>query len=331
MTYEWAGKPKKAALIYQTILTQHPDNKEALLGKARVLMMQFRIKAAMEIYQQLLQENPRDVDAINGLGLSQMANYQLKTSKQLFEKALHLSPNNQESIAALQNLKKVTKYILSVTQGRYSVNPQVSLGTDVYFFNNLNATDGLIVFATHNSKEIGAEFFSTPTLLPSNSVLVGFQRNIPNQYGWSISYDYREHNNLPLEHRIQGNANLYLTSKLNWFGGVRDGLPSPWKNQLYYSGLTLLTPLPADVTFTGFLGNEQTAGTSSSYSLDFSKEYASHLFYNIGTAYSPTLKNWDIHGRIIWPTFTNQAFVADFSHYYFNNSSFINAGWRVYW
>jgi tetratricopeptide (TPR) repeat protein len=331
VTYEWAGKPKKAALIYQTILNEHPDNRAALLGKARVLRMQFHIKTAMAIYQQLLNDNPDDVDALNGLGLSQMANYQRKASKQSFEHALRLSPNNQESLIALQNLKKVTKYILNITQGRYTVPPQVSLGTDVYFFNNLNATDGLIVFATHNTKEIGAEFFATPTLLPSNSVLLAFQRNVPYQYGWSVSYDYRQHNNLPVEHRIQGNANLYLMSNLKWFGGARDGFPSPWKNQLYYSGLTLLTPLPVDFTFTGFLGNEQIAGISSAYSFDLSKEYVNHLFYDIGTAYSPTLKNWEVHGRIILPTFTNQALVADYSHYFFNNSTFFNAGWRVYW
>lgn len=331
ITEEWAGEPQKALVIYQSILSKHPHNRDALLGIARVDRMEFRLHDSVVIYQQLLKENPKDVDALNGLGWSEMANFELGSSQHSFKEALRAEPNNIESITAMKKLKTVTKYILALTGGRYTVPPEASTGTDVYFYNNINATDSLTVFATHNSKQIGAEFFTTPTLLPNNSVLVGYQYNLPKKYGWGVGYDYRQHNHLPLENRILGSANYYITSAFQWFGGGRLGTPSPWINQLYYSGLTLFTTLPANVTATGFWAHDEFGGPSSAYSIDLSKQFDDHRFYDIGTAYSPTLKNWELHGRIIWPTFENQAFVADFSHYYFNNSTFINAGWRIYW
>ncbi|MDI1353194.1 MAG: hypothetical protein PSV35_10590, partial [bacterium] len=72
-------------------------------------------------------------------------------------------------------------------------------------------------------------------------------------------------------------------------------------------------------------------GYNSSYSLDFSKEYNSHLFYDFGPSYLIEQRSMEVHGKLIMPIFKNQALVTQVSHYFFNNSTFFNAGWRIYW
>ena len=331
VTYEWAGDPKKALFIYKRLLDKNPHNRSALLGEARVFRMQYFIPQSITIYDQLLKNNPDDVEALNGQAESLMANYQFKQSRALLTKALDIRPGNTESLAALQTLNKSTKYIFGISGGNYSVPPEVSNALNLYFYDNLNATDGLTVFATHNSKQIGESFFSGPTLLPNNSFLIGYQHRIPNKYGWSLNYDYRQHDDLPFENRALVTTNLYLSRNFEWFNGLRAGFSTPWQNQLLFSGLTLYTSLPVNISVTGFWAHQQIGGKSSSYSLDLSKEYASRLFYSFGPSYSPTLKNWEVHGKITLPTFTNQALIADVSHYFFNKSTFLNVGWQFYW
>lgn len=331
LTYEQSGKDEKALIIYQAILNSNGKNKAALLGKARVLRAEYKIPLSLAIYNQLLIDNPKDIEALNGKAQSLLANYQFEQSRESLNAALAINPRNLESMATLNNLNNATKYVLGTSGGNYSVPPEVSNGLNVYFFDNLNATDGLTLFATHNTKQIGESFFSGPTLLPSNSVLLGFQHRIPNHYGWAVSYDYRQHDGLPLENRILASTNLYFNRELEWFNGFRAGFGSPWKNQLVYSGATLYTNLPVNVSLTGFWANQEIGGKSSSYSLDFTKEYPSRLFYNIGPSYSPTLKNWEIHGKITLPTYKNQALIADISHFFFNQSTFLNVGWQFYW
>lgn len=141
----------------------------------------------------------------------------------------------------------------------------------------------------------------------------------------------RQHDGLPFEHRVLGSANLFLSHTLEGYGGFRAGFPQPWNIQLYYAGMTKYTDFPVNVSFTGFWSHQPFVENISSYSLDFSKEYDNRLFYGFGPSYSPELQNWEVHGRIILPLFKNQAFVADYSHFFFNNSTFMNAGWRFYW
>lgn len=331
ITYEWAGQPQKALAIYQGLLAKSPNDKTAILGKARVLRMEYKIPESLAIYQDFLKKHPKDVTALNGYGESLMANYQFEPAKAAFNKALTLNPGNLEAITDLKTLKTASKYVLSITGGNYSVPPEVSNGINVYFFDQINATEGLTFLATHNTKQIGEDFFSGQTLLPNYSFLLGYQNQIPNQYGWGISYDFREHDKLELEQRILAVTNVFLNKNVEWFNGFRMAFTSPWNTGLLYSGLTVYTSLPVNVTFTGFWANQENAGKSSSYSLDFSKEYANRFYYNVGPSYSPTLHNWEFHGKLTIPTVTNQAIIADCSHYLFNNSTFVNVGWKIYW
>lgn len=331
VTYVWAGNYRQALIVYQEILAKNPNNTAALLGKARVLAFSYHIKPAVAIYQQVLNRSPKNIEALEGLGEVYMANYQFKEARSTFNKALSLNPENKGLASDIKMLDESTKNILELVGGHYAVPPMTSDALNLYYFRNLNATDGLTVLATHNTRQIASGFGTGAALLPNNSLLLGYQHLIPNQYGWQVSYDARQHDGLPFEHRLYGSTNLFLQRNLEWFGGARFAFPDQWNTQLLISGINIYTTLPVNIRVTGFWAFQKIGGYNESYALDFSKEYTSHLFYDVGPSYLVQQKSWEVHGRLIFPVFKNQAFVAQVSHFMFNNSTFINAGWRVYW
>jgi tetratricopeptide (TPR) repeat protein len=329
--YESAASYKQALLIYQRLLAKNPSNKAALLGSARVLRFTYQIKPSLLIYQQLLAQYPKDIEVLSGLGETYLANYELDKARALFNKIERSHPENKQVRADLSLLNQTTNNILDVSVGHYSVPPATSDGLNLYYFRNLNATDGWTLLGTHNTKQIESSFGAGSALLPNNSLLMGYQHLVPKQYGWQASYDARQHDGLPFEHRLYGSTNLYLQPNLEWFGGVRLAAPSIWNTQLLISGLNVYTSLPVNCTVTGFWAFQEIGGYTSSYSLDLSKEYNSHLFYDLGPSYLVEQQSWEVHGRLIFPIFKTQALVFQASHYMFNNSTFINAGWRMYW
>lgn len=330
-TYEWAGYFVRARIIYEHLLCLKPESRPLLLAAARVALAQYRIKDACILYKLVLKQNPKDVEAITGLAQLKLINMEFKASRFLFQQSLQLNPDNQQAIAGLKLLKIATNNKLSLNASRYSVGTERSYGLNLDYYSFLNATDKFILQATHNSKEIQLGLILDPTILPKNSVLVGFQRQYPNRYGWGMSYEYRERRAMPVENRLSANANLYFTSNVQGFAGMRGGFPSPWQNQLYFSGLTLYTRYPFNLTATGFWAEEQFAGFTKAYAFDISKEFANLAFYNLGSTYSVTQRSWEVHGRIVIPFTTNQAFEALYVHYFFDGTTIGSLGWRLYW
>ena len=197
VTYEWAAELKSALFVYQEMLFKKPNDHSALLGKARVLRALYQIPQSKAIYQQLLNKSPEDIDALNGYGETLLTNYEFKQARNVFNKALTLSPENKQTSTDLQILNKATKNILGLTGGYYTVPPRSAEGMNLFYFRNLNATDGLTLLVTHNTKQIESGFGMGPTLLPNNSLLLGYQRIVPKKYSWQLSYDARQHNSLP--------------------------------------------------------------------------------------------------------------------------------------
>lgn len=331
VTYEWANNYKEALRLYRHLVAVNPKNKIARLGEARVLRFSYQINLSLAIYKQLLEKYPNDIDALSGLGETYMTNYELAKAREAFNKIMVLNPRHKQTAADLDSLSQSTNNMLDLSLGHYNVPPNTADGLNAYYFKNVNATDGLTVLGTHNNRQIASGFGVGSSLLPNNSVLLGYQHVIPKQYGWQVSYDARQHNALAFENRLFGTTNFYLKKNLEWFGGMRWAFPSIWNTQLLISGLNLYTSLPVNIRVTGFWAFQQIGGYNSSYALDFSKEYSSHLFYDIGPSYLVEQKSFEVHGKLIFPTSKNQALVIQASHYFFNNSTFINAGWRVYW
>lgn len=331
VTYEWAGESEKALAIYQYLLRENPQNTIALMGEARALRSLYKIQSSIAIYDRILQKNPNNVEALNGLGETLLSDYDLRNARIVFNQVLTLDPDNQQTKIDREVLNNTTNNILGITAGRYAVPPKTSDGLNLYYFRNLNATDSLTIFAMHNNRQIESGFGLGPTLLPNNSVLLGYQSQIPNKYGFELSYDARQHNDLPFEHRVYTGVNFFLNDNIQAFSALRLIVPFPWNTELFISGLTLYTDLPVNVSVTGFWAYQEVGGKSSAYALDFSKEFANRFFYDIGPSYLPVQNSWEVHGRLILPILTNQALVAEYSHYFFNNSTFATAGWRFYW
>lgn len=331
VTYEWAGNFKNALALYRSLLAKNANNQAALLGEARVWRFSYQIQPALNIYQRILTSSPGNIQALSGLGETYMANYDFDKARSVYQQVLRVDPKNKQVQDDLQRLDLATKNVLDFTIGDYSVPPEHANGFNLNYFRNLNATDGLNIYATHNTRQIESNFGSGPTLLPNNSLLLGYQRLVPQRYGWQLSYDARQHDHLPFENRVYGGANLFLKNNLEWFGGVRLIFPDLWNTQLISSGFTAYTSLPFNVTATGFWSFQEIGGFNSSYALDFSKEYLNHFFYDIGPSYLVEQESWEVHGRLVVPVFKNQALLAQCSHYFFNRSTFITAGWRVYW
>lgn len=333
VTYLWAKQFKKAKEIYQCILASDCNSTIALSGLADVELAQYHINNAMCLYKKLLGINCNDTKAWVGLGTAELTNKQFKRAKKDFNQALEISPGDNGACSALETLKNATRYRLDFLAGIVDVGGLRSYNGDIDLFADLNATDQLLLFLSHNSKEIQSGSFFDPTLLPKNSAAIGFQRQVPDQHGWGISYEHRERTNQPLEHRIFINGNVYLLPNLKLFGAAREGFPSPWNNQLYLSGLTLFTKMPTDITVTGYLGEDEFGGQTTAYALDFSKEFANHAFYDVGSAYSPTpQRQWEVHGTLVLPITKNQAVEAIYEHYFSNGgTTYFTVGWRIYW
>jgi len=330
VTYEWANNPNAALQIYHHILSTHPANNPALLGLARIYGQLYQRRNAYHLYRQLLIKDQNNIGALTGLAYLQLADYRTTYAKENFEKVLQLQPNNADAIKGLKLLPSATKYLLTINTGQYTVGGLSSNFVNGNLFVNLNSTDQFLLQLTHNSSELPLGLVLDPTLLPKNTALVGFQRQIPSQYGYGFNYEYRERNKFPVENRVGFNANVFMIPNVQWLIGGRAGFPSPWNNQLLFFGPTIFTSLPVNFTLTGFWGHQQTGGGTSAYAFDLSKELPGNLFYNLGASYSPSQKSWDIHARGIYPITKTQALEAIYEHNYFNGLSFYNLGWRVY-
>lgn len=331
VTYEWNNEPKKAAVIYSEILKKDPYSRPALLGMARVYRSDYKIQEAKCIYYGLLSKNRNDTEALNGLAWSELTNKELPLAKDHFNRVLQLAPQNPDASLGLNMANNLTRYILSVNGGRYAVANEKSYMGNINFYADLNATDQFIMQLTHNSSEIQLSLVLDPTILPKNSAFFGFQHQIPNRYGWGINYEYRERTQFRVEHRLGANANLFVFNNLQWLIGARDGFPSPWNNKLFYSGLTLYTKLPINVSLTGYWGRQQFGGSTSAYAIDFSKEFLNRAYYLFGTSYSPSQLSWETHARVILPILKNQSLESGYEHLYLNGTTAVSLGWRIYW
>lgn len=343
-TYEWASQPERARVIYQNILIRDPNNRAAWLGLASVARAQYCFREAMCIYRNFLCRNPEDVDALVGVASVELANKNLACACKYYKTAQYIQPNNGDVAAGLKSLCcDAYRYTITASQARYAIDDTGTIpdsvdsySSAVNFTADLNATDQVYLLLTHNTKEIQLANFTEPTFLPKNSILLGFQRQISERYGWGINYDYRDHVNETTEHHVEVNGNVYPCSRLQLYAGMRESFPTPFNYQLYWGGFTVFTDLPFNFSATAFnsVQEDPTQGVihSPAYSFDLSKELSNKTYYDIGMAYLPTeSKKWSAHANFVLPICKKQALVAWFEYYAFNESSYGGLGWRVYW
>jgi|GEM_PF-6894825 len=110
LTYEWANQDDKAQTIYNEILASVPNSEPALLGLARIALVNQDTEKAMAIYNSLLNTNARNIEALNGMGRTLLTLHQLPEAKRYFERALQLANNNPDAKIGLAQINAASAH-----------------------------------------------------------------------------------------------------------------------------------------------------------------------------------------------------------------------------
>ena len=340
VTDEWRNEPNAARALYQGVLAADPASRPALLGLARVDRSQYRFEEAVEIYNALLRANPKDVDARNGLASIALANRELDTARGEFQSVLKDAPGNAEAQAGLAGVDNTWRYQLDLTGGATNANTGTagSGGADLLMY--VNATDAVELGALFNSDELPSPQLAEQTLLPSDDFRVGFYRNVPSDYHWSVAYDYRNHDGLPSEHWLQANVGSYFGDGLQWFLNARESFGDVrWNNQLIQAGLDIPITASWDVAVSGYYAHLQNnsltflpGGYSESYAVnaDIERQGPGNSFFLVGAGYSPDIDNTDVHARLVVPATDRTAILFSIEHVSINNETQATVGWRFF-
>jgi len=97
----------KALRLYKKLLKQYPNNKEVLLGLARVYLHQKKYNQSLRFYKKILMKWKNDESAFVGLGNLYFAQGSYKKAERYYQKALGL---NNKSIINWSNLAFVYKF-----------------------------------------------------------------------------------------------------------------------------------------------------------------------------------------------------------------------------
>lgn len=331
VTYEWRSEPGKARALYDAVLAESPDSRPARLGLARVARQQSRLAEARAIYMQLLARDPDDVEARTGLAWLELDSKHFDAARDQFDAVLKTHPDNMEAKTGVDQVALGWRYQFDAGATLFSLAAGTAYGAGARLQVDINSTDSLIFGLAHNTRELPTENPNDPTPLPSNAGSIGFQRLLPGSYHWGIVYEYRERNDFPGENRVQVDFGSYLTRTVQWFGGVRQGFPSPWKNRLIYLGLTAPVVERWNATLTGYLGHNQSASANQSVVLDMTREGPGQLLYSVGAGYGFDPDNFIVHGRVVWPVTVKQAINFGMEYRTFGHELVAVLGWRLNW
>ena len=340
LTREWRNELDAARALYQSVLATNPASRPALLGLARIDRSQYRFEEAAQIYRTLLQTDPHDVDARNGLASIALANRQYDDARTEFQSVLTDAPNNSEAQAGLAGIDKAWRYQLDVTGGATHLRSGTAGSGNIDLLTYLNATDALELGVLYNSNELPSTGLAEQTLLPSDEVQVGYYRNVPFDYHWSLTYDYRDHNGLPSEHWVQASAGSYFAGDLQWFAEARESFGADrWNGQLLHAGLIVPMVEDWDVDLSGYFAHFRDIGAMNSigpYShnyavnADIEKQGPGNSFLAFGAGYSPDIENTDVHARVTLPVTDRTAILFSVEHASINNEFQVTAGWRFF-
>lgn len=319
VTDEWRGRTGAAMALYRQVLADDPTSRPALLGLARVARAQQRFAEARGIYRRLLASDPRDVDAQDGIAWVDLAEKRVGRSRSEFAGVLAASPDNAEARAGLAAARSAWRYQLDLTAGLTSGNSGASPGGGAELLGYVGATSQIDLGYYHNGSQLRSSELAVTTLLPLNDYRIGFNQTVPLSYHWSVSYDYRDHGDLPTEHWLAVGAGSYLTGGLQWFAGLRDSFgAAQWDNQLFQAGLSASLGHRWEVVATGYYASYKVLGPANialghghdaAFSADLNRQGPGNFFLNLGAGYSPASKVVDVHGRVIVPVGGRNAIV----------------------
>lgn len=330
-----AQHPGEARKVYEQILTSDPASRPALLGLARVARSQNRLDEAHALYERLLAANPKDPEALNGMAWLALSKRNREEARAGFEHVLTIEPNNEEAKIGLSKAPDVYRYLFDASSMLVSTAQGNSAGFGARGTAGITAFDTLELGWQHFTSELQTVSFIGLSTLPSDDITVGYHRQMPLSYAFSLVYDYRGHASLPTEHWIDGSVAFYLTDWLRWFGGYRQTFGAP-----QYNGRLIRTGL--SVTFapsweaTGTVWNSAQAVFNNYQDLwtgvfEITYYGPRNLLLVAGVGYSPLIDNIDLHARAILPVTDRVAVQLIAAHNSINFDTRVTAGLRFTW
>ena len=94
------GKTDEAAAIFQTLLSQNPDNIRANIGMGRIKLLT-DASVAEPLFQRVLRADPTNLTALNNLGIARDLLGRHDEAQATYRKALDLSPNMESAVVNL--------------------------------------------------------------------------------------------------------------------------------------------------------------------------------------------------------------------------------------
>jgi len=341
VTRERARDPQTAGTLYQQVLASDPASRPARLGLARVARAQYRLAQARGIYRELLRADAHDIDAANGLAWVDLAEQRTGDARHGFEAVLASDPDNAEAHEGLRNVATTLPYQLDVTAGGVRTREGNAGSAAILLRADLDATHSIEAGLSHYTDELPSVQLTTQAPLPTNALRLGYYTHVPDGYNWALVYDYREHDALSDEHRVEARVGSYFAGNLQWFASVRQSFGgSEWDNRLVQAGLVLPLGGRWEIAPTVYYehdgsrrGVDFVGGRRNvyAYGVDVNRQGPGNSFLNFGAGSSPEISNVDVHARLVLPTSSRGALLFSIEHVSVNHELLANVGWRFYW
>lgn len=299
------SRPQEAREIYERILARSPASRPAMLGLARVARSQNRLNEAHGLYADLLAVNPRDTEALNGMAWLALADHDRNRGRAGFEQVLDIEPDNAEAKTGLSHARDVYRHLLETSGTMVSTDQGTSWGFQARGTAAVTGFDTLELGWRHFSDELTTVSATGLATLPSDNITLGYHRVMPGSYAFSLVYDYRGHSELPTEHWIDGSVTIYLTDRLQWFGGYRQSFgDARYNGRLIRTGLSATVAPSWQVTATVYNSRQAVFNDYQdlwSGLLEVTYFGPRNTLVVAGVGATPLVENFHLHARAILP------------------------------
>ncbi|MGO4221631.1 tetratricopeptide repeat protein [Lysobacter sp. TAF61] len=331
VTYEFQQRPDKARTLYEQVLRADPLSRAARLGLARVARQQFRPDEAEAIYRQLLATSPDDREAQTGLAMVALQQRRYDLARERLQPLQAAWPDDPEVQAGLAQLAQGWRYRLDLMAGRDDLFTGDSNRLLADLEIAMNARDVFRATYVNNDRELVSLDPRDRAVLPLNSGRLSWLRRVPGQYFWEVAYEYRQHDSVEDEQRVELNVGHELGGRVQGFAGVRQQFgATPAHDRLWHLGLSVPTSTWTYATLVAYHGDPTFGTNTTAYIADLTYE-RERLQLTAGVGYGTDPDNFISHVRGVWPLPHRQAITFGIEHRTLGNETELIAGWRLEW
>ncbi|UNK48168.1 tetratricopeptide repeat protein [Lysobacter sp. S4-A87] len=331
VTHEFQQRPDKARVLYDQVLQADPGSRPAQLGLARVARQQYRPDEAEAIYRGLLAADPDDRQAQAGMAMVALQQRRYDLARERLQPLQAATPDDPQVRAGLEELALGWRYRLDLMAGREDLSAGNSNRLLADLEIALNARDVFRATYVNNDRELISLDPRDLAVLPLNAGRVSWMRRVPGQFFWEVAYEYRQHDSVQDEQRVELNVGHRLGGRVQGFAGVRQQFgATPAHDRLWHLGLSMPTSAHTYATVVAYFGDPTFADKSTAYVADLTYE-RERLQLTGGIGYGTDPSNFISHVRGVWPLPRHQAITFGIEHRTLGDETEAIVGWRVEW